>query len=146
MAIAQALRAGADIVVVTGRVADPSLTVGPALAHFGWSATDWDRLAAPPWPGHLLECGAQVTGGYYADPGCKDVPGLASLGFPIAEIDADGTASSPRPPAPAAWSMPQRSRSSCSTRCTIRPPTSRPTWSPTSRRRGWRRGGPTGCA
>ena len=88
-AIAAALRAGADI-VVTGRVADPSLTVGPALAHFGWAADDWDRIARATMAGHLLECGAQVCGGYYADPGFKDVPDLAHVGFPIAEIDADG--------------------------------------------------------
>ncbi|HSV47407.1 MAG TPA: acyclic terpene utilization AtuA family protein [Ramlibacter sp.] len=88
-AIAAALRAGADI-VVTGRVADPSLTVGPALAHFGWAPDDWDRIARATMAGHLLECGAQVCGGYYADPGFKDVPGLANVGFPIAEIDADG--------------------------------------------------------
>ena len=87
--IADALRAGADI-VVTGRVADPSLTVGPALAHFGWASDDWDRLGRATMAGHLLECGAQVTGGYYADPGYKDVPDLAHVGFPIAEIDADG--------------------------------------------------------
>jgi hypothetical protein len=88
-AIADALLAGAQI-VVCGRVADPSLTVGPALAHFGWARDDWDRLARATMAGHLLECGAQVTGGYYADPGYKDVPGLAHLGYPIAEIDADG--------------------------------------------------------
>ncbi len=88
-AIAQALQAGAEI-VVCGRVADPSLALGPALAHFGWAADDWDRIARATMAGHLLECGAQVTGGYYADPGIKDVPGLAQLGYPIAEIDADG--------------------------------------------------------
>jgi len=88
-AIADALRDGADI-VVTGRVADPSLTVGPALAHFGWRLDDWDKLARATMAGHLLECGAQVCGGYYADPGYKDVPSLASVGYPIAEIDADG--------------------------------------------------------
>lgn len=88
-AIADALRAGAEI-VVCGRVADPSLTVGPALAHFGWAPDDWDRIAGATMAGHLLECGAQVSGGYYADPGYKDVPGLATLGYPIAEIDADG--------------------------------------------------------
>lgn len=88
-AIADALLAGAEI-VVAGRVADPSLTVGPALAHFGWARDDWDRLARATMAGHLLECGAQVTGGYYADPGYKDVPGMAQLGYPIAEIDADG--------------------------------------------------------
>ena len=88
-AIANALLAGAEI-VVCGRVADPALTVGPALAHFGWARDDWDRLARATMAGHLLECGAQVSGGYYADPGYKDVPGLARLGYPIAEIDADG--------------------------------------------------------
>ncbi len=88
-AIAAALRAGADI-VVTGRVADPSLTVGPAMAHYGWAADDWDRIARATMAGHLLECGAQVCGGYYADPGFKDVPDLARVGFPIARIDANG--------------------------------------------------------
>jgi len=88
-AIADALLAGAEI-VVCGRVADPALTVGPALAHFGWARDDWDRLARATMAGHLLECGAQVSGGYYADPGYKDVPGLARLGYPIAAIDADG--------------------------------------------------------
>ena len=87
--IAQALRAGAQI-VVAGRVADPSLTVGPALAHYGWRADDWDAIAGATMAGHLLECGAQVCGGYFADPGFKDVPGLAQVGFPIAEIDARG--------------------------------------------------------
>ncbi|XAH23015.1 acyclic terpene utilization AtuA family protein [Xylophilus sp. GW821-FHT01B05] len=87
--IAAALAAGAQI-VVAGRVADPSLAVGPALAHFGWAHDDWDRLARATMAGHLLECGAQVCGGYFADPGYKDVPGLHAVGFPIAEIDADG--------------------------------------------------------
>ena len=87
--IADALRAGADI-VVCGRVADPSLVLGPALAHYGWAMDGWDRLARATMAGHLLECGAQVTGGYFADPGYKDVPGMARLGYPIAEIDADG--------------------------------------------------------
>ena len=96
-AIADALLAGADI-VVAGRVADPSLTVGPALAHFGWARDDWDRLARATMAGHLLECGAQVTGGYYADPGYKDVPGMANLGYPIAEIDADGHCVVTKPP------------------------------------------------
>ena len=88
-AIADALVAGAQV-VVCGRVSDPSLTVGPAIAHFGWAPDDWDRLARATMAGHLLECGAQVTGGYYADPGLKDVAGLARLGYPIAEIDANG--------------------------------------------------------
>ena len=95
--IADALNDGAEI-VVAGRVADPSLTVGPALAHFGWARDDWDRLARATMAGHLLECGAQVSGGYYADPGFKEVPGLARLGYPIAEIDADGHCVITKPP------------------------------------------------
>lgn len=89
-AIAEALKGGAQV-VVTGRVADPALVVGPALAHFGWEETDWDRLACATMAGHLLECGAQVTGGYFADPGLKDVPDLHNVGFPIAELSADGS-------------------------------------------------------
>ena len=87
--IAQALRAGAQL-VVTGRVADPSLALGPMLAHFDWALDDWDRLASGTIAGHLLECGAQVCGGYFADPGIKDVPGLSRVGFPIVEMHADG--------------------------------------------------------
>jgi hypothetical protein len=88
--IADAIRAGAQI-VVTGRVADPSLTLGPAIAYFGWQRDNWDALAGATMAGHLLECGAQVSGGYFADPGMKDVPGLEDVGFPIAEIFADGS-------------------------------------------------------
>ncbi|UST53057.1 DUF1446 domain-containing protein [Comamonadaceae bacterium OTU4NAUVB1] len=87
--IARAIDAGAQI-VVCGRVADPSLAVGPAMSHFGWRADDWERLGRATMAGHLLECGAQVCGGYFADPGFKDVPGLGHVGFPIAEIDAEG--------------------------------------------------------
>ena len=57
---------------------------------FGWKADDWRRLAAGTLAGHLLECGSQITGGYFADPPYKDVPGLAEIGYPIAEIDPDG--------------------------------------------------------
>lgn len=88
--IAAAIRAGAQV-VVTGRVADPSLVLGPALAHYGWDERDWDRLAGATMAGHLLECGAQVSGGYFADPGKKDVPGMDDVGFPIAEIAEDGS-------------------------------------------------------
>jgi Acyclic terpene utilisation family protein AtuA len=88
--IAAALDAGAEV-VVCGRVADPSLTVGPAMSHFGWRADDWERLGRATMAGHLLECGAQVTGGYFADPGFKDVDGLDAVGFPIAEINEDGS-------------------------------------------------------
>lgn len=87
--IAQALAAGAQI-VVAGRVADPSLTLGPALAHFGWDAADWPRLGRATMAGHMLECGLQVTGGYFCVPGLKEVPDVHAAGFPIAEIQADG--------------------------------------------------------
>ena len=88
--IAAALADGADV-VVAGRVADPSLAVGPIMAHFDIAADDWQRLGRATMAGHLLECGAQVTGGYFADPGHKNVPGLENVGFPIAEIGADAS-------------------------------------------------------
>jgi hypothetical protein len=89
-AIADALALGADVVVV-GRCADPALALGPLLHEHGWSDEDLDLLAAGSMAGHLLECGAQVTGGYFADPGYKDVPDFGHVGFPIAEVSADGT-------------------------------------------------------
>ncbi|MBA2963822.1 MULTISPECIES: acyclic terpene utilization AtuA family protein [Ramlibacter] len=88
--IADAFQAGAQI-VVAGRVADPALALGPAMAHFGWRDDDWDRLAGGTMAGHLLECGAQVTGGYFADPGLKDVPDLHAVGFPVVELFEDGS-------------------------------------------------------
>lgn len=88
--IADALNRGAQI-VVTGRVADPALALGPLVAHFGWDWDDLDRMAAGTLVGHLLECGAQVTGGYFADPGYKEVPRPEAIGFPIAEVAADGS-------------------------------------------------------
>jgi hypothetical protein len=90
-AILPALDAGADV-VIGGRIADPALALAPLVHHFGWSLDDWPRLGAGTLVGHLLECGMQVTGGYFADPGVKDVPDLAYCGFPIAEVDADGSA------------------------------------------------------
>ncbi|MBD9654921.1 DUF1446 domain-containing protein [Pseudomonas sp. PDM12] len=87
--IAQALDEGADI-VLCGRVADPSLAVGPLRHAFGWQAEDWDRLALATAVGHLLECCTQVSGGYFAHPGLKDVPDLANVGCPIATVEADG--------------------------------------------------------
>lgn len=88
--IVDALAAGADV-VMTGRVADPSLFAAPLIHAFGWRMDDWDALGAATVVGHLLECAGQVTGGYFADPGYKDVPNLARLGFPIGEVAADGT-------------------------------------------------------
>ncbi|MBV7564205.1 acyclic terpene utilization AtuA family protein [Pseudomonas sp. sia0905] len=87
--IVQALDEGADI-VLCGRVADPSLAVGPLRHAFGWQAEDWDRIALATAVGHLLECCTQVSGGYFAHPGLKDVPDLANVGCPIAKIEADG--------------------------------------------------------
>ncbi|ORE93584.1 hypothetical protein ATO13_12941 [Stappia sp. 22II-S9-Z10] len=87
--IVEALGMGADI-VVTGRAADPALFMAPAIHHFGWAMDDWTRLGRATLAGHLLECGAQITGGYFADPGHKDVPDLARIGFPIGVIDRDG--------------------------------------------------------
>ncbi|AMV47208.1 acyclic terpene utilization AtuA family protein [Paraburkholderia caribensis] len=87
--IVAALDAGADI-VLTGRVADPSLFTAPLIHAFGWRMDDWATLGQATVVGHLLECAGQITGGYFADPGYKDVPMLARLGFPIGEITADG--------------------------------------------------------
>lgn len=87
--IAEALRDGARI-VVTGRCADPALALGPLIAHFGWRPHDFDRLACGTLAGHLLECGTQVSGGYFCDPGTKDVPGMERIGFPIAEVEEGG--------------------------------------------------------
>lgn len=89
-AIVDALAAGADI-VLTGRVADPSLFTAPLIHEFGWRFDDWHRLGQATVVGHLLECAGQVTGGYFADPGYKEVPNLARLGFPIGEVSADGS-------------------------------------------------------
>lgn len=89
--ILEALEGGADI-VLTGRVADPSLFAAPLIHEFGWALDDWDRLGQAHGLGHLLECGPQVTGGYFADPGFKDVAGVCDLGLPIAEVAADGSA------------------------------------------------------
>ncbi len=87
--IADALAGGADV-VVTGRVTDASLVVGPAVWRFGWRRDDWDRLAGAVAVGHVLECGAQATGGNYAF--FTEVPGLERPGFPLAEMAADGSA------------------------------------------------------
>lgn len=88
--IVEALAGGADV-IVTGRVADPSLFLAPAVHAFGWRMDDWDRLAGGSLAGHLLECAGQITGGYFADPGYKDVAALARLGFPIGELAEDGS-------------------------------------------------------
>lgn len=86
-----AIATGADL-IISGRVADPALFLAPIWQHFGWRSDDWLRLGQGVVVGHLMECAAQVSGGYFADPGFKDVPNLAQLGFPIAEIAPDGAA------------------------------------------------------
>ena len=88
-AIIPGLETGADV-VITGRVADPSLFLSPLVHHFGWQRDDWQRLGQGTLVGHLMECGMQITGGYFADPGRKDVPRLADCGYPIAEVGEDG--------------------------------------------------------
>ncbi|MCS6866774.1 MAG: acyclic terpene utilization AtuA family protein [Gemmataceae bacterium] len=95
--IVQALQQGAHI-VITGRVADASLTVGPAVHEFGWGfgAADLDRLAAGTVAGHLIECGAQATGGLWIH--ANDATQLENIGYPIAEIAADGTFTISKPP------------------------------------------------
>jgi hypothetical protein len=88
--MAQALSAGADI-VITGRASDPALFLAPMIHAFGWAMDDWNLLGKGTVAGHLLECAGQITGGYFADPGYKDVAGLARLGFPIGEVGEDGS-------------------------------------------------------
>jgi hypothetical protein len=86
--IARALELGCDV-VVTGRVTDAALVIGPSAAHFGWDRHDWDRLAAALVAGHIIECGAQTTGGNYSF--FQEVPGLDHVGFPLVEMYEDGT-------------------------------------------------------
>lgn len=86
--IVEALAAGADV-VITPRVTDASLVVGPAAWRFGWALDDWDRLAGAVVAGHVIECGPQATGGNYSF--FREVPGLVHPGFPIAEVYPDGS-------------------------------------------------------
>jgi hypothetical protein len=90
-AILPAMEAGADV-LIGGRLADPSMFLAPLVHRFGWKLDDMPRLGAGTLVGHLLECGMQVTGGYFADPGIKNVPDLANCGYPIAEVNLDGSA------------------------------------------------------
>src|ERR1700760_1005603 len=87
--MAQALSEGADV-VITGRASDPALFLAPMIHAFGWAMDDWNLLGQGTVAGHLLECAGQITGVYFADPGYKDIPDLARLGFPIGEVGEDG--------------------------------------------------------
>ncbi len=86
--IVEALGQGADI-VITGRTTDAAIVCGPAAWHHGWSRTDWDALAGAVVAGHVIECGTQATGGNYAF--FREVPGMVRVGFPWAEVAADGS-------------------------------------------------------
>jgi len=88
-ALLPALQSDAHV-IISGRVADPALFLAPLMYHFQWRADDWPLLGKGVMMGHLLECAAQITGGYFADPGYKDVPNLAQLGYPLAEVSANG--------------------------------------------------------
>ncbi|MCR4671868.1 MAG: DUF1446 domain-containing protein [Lachnospiraceae bacterium] len=87
--IIRALADGADV-VITSRVSDPTLTLAPLCYEYGWTIDDAEKMGQCVLAGHLIECGGQVTGGYYADPGYKEVPNLDDLGFPIVEFDETG--------------------------------------------------------
>ena len=89
-ALLPALQTDAQV-IVCGRVADPAMFLAPLMHHFGWAANDWPQLGQGILVGHLLECAGQITGGYFADPGFKDVTNLARLGFPLAEVQPDGS-------------------------------------------------------
>ncbi|SHG41776.1 Protein of unknown function [Chryseolinea serpens] len=87
--IIEALQQEADL-IITGRVADPSLFIAPMIVAFGWSLDDFERLGKGTVLGHLMECAGQITGGYFADPGKKDVPGMAKLGHPFVDVWPEG--------------------------------------------------------
>lgn len=89
--IVEALNKGADI-VITGRAADPSMFLAPLIFQFGWGFEDWEHLGQGVLYGHLLECAAQISGGYFADGRSKFVPDIANIGFPYVDVSEDGTA------------------------------------------------------
>src|SRR3979490_2980694 len=86
----EVLNGYADI-VIPGRASDPALFLAPMIHAFGWAMDDWNLLGQGTVAGHLLECAGQITGGYFADPGYKDIPDIARLGFPIGEVGEDGS-------------------------------------------------------
>src|SRR5262249_36288587 len=90
-AIREALAGGADI-VITQRAGDSEQFLAPMMHEFGWTDRDWDKIASGLGGGHLAECGAQLSGGYFYDAGFKEVPDIHRLGFPIVEMDETGSA------------------------------------------------------
>ena len=124
--IAEALAAGADV-VVTGRVTDAALVIGPAAWHHHWRRDDWDALAGALVAGHIIECGAQASGGNYAF--FQEAPGLDHVGFPLVEMAEDGSCVVTKHPARVGWSQVGQSPRSFSTKSgapSITTPTSRP--------------------
>ena len=93
--VARALAAGADV-VITGRCVDSAVTLGPLIHHFGWSLQDYDQLAGGSLAGHIIECGCQATGGLFTD--WQSVPDWAHIGYPIVEVEADGSFTVSKPP------------------------------------------------
>ena len=126
-AITPALATGADV-ILTGRVADPSLFVAPLADRLGWDLSAPATVANGTLVGHLLECGTQLTGGDFADPGRKDVPDLATLGYPWAEVSPQGKRCSASSPARADCLIGVPSASSCCMRSLTPAPTSHQTF------------------
>ena len=144
--IADALAQGADI-VLTGRVADAALTLGPLAHEFGWQWDDWDRMAAGLTLGHLLECSGQGSGGNFGSSGeWAKVSDYAHLNYPIAEVSEDGSALFMKPPGTGGRISFDTSASSCSMKSTTRTPITRPTWCSTWARSGSRTRATTACA
>ena len=114
-ALLAALGSNADV-IISGRVADPSLFLGPMVHHYGWALDDFDPLARGTAVGHLLECVGQLCGGYFAEPGRKDVPAWRIWDFPLPMSMPKATPCWARSAAPAAASNWQRRRNSCSTK------------------------------
>jgi hypothetical protein len=118
--IRQALDQGAQI-VITGRCVDSAVTLGVLMHEFGWQPDDYDRLAQGSLAGHIIECGCQATGGLHTD--WESVPDWPDIGYPVVECRADGRFLVGKPQRPAAWSIPPRSASRCSTRSATPRPT-----------------------
>ena len=141
----EALATGANV-VIAGRSTDTALALAPMVHRFGWAEDDFDKLAAGTIAGHIIECGAQCTGGN-CQVDWQNIPDMANIGYPIVEAEPDGSFhASPSTPPPAGASRWIRSRSSCSTNSATRRTTSRRIASPISPASAWRTTAPTACA